>query len=98
MAVLPGAIPDQFYFTVREDGVASQIDNFAGKQVVSLDYQGLGILRIESTGHDLLTALRGENPYVETRDRQHSTPSTMSSYLGRLSRFLALPALACQGA
>ena len=60
MAVLPGAIPDQFYFTVREDGVASQIDKFAGKQVVSLDYQGLGILRIESTGHDLLTALRGK--------------------------------------
>ena len=38
MVVLPGAIPDKFYFTVREDGVASQINKFAGKQV-SLDYQ-----------------------------------------------------------
>ena len=38
MVVLPGGIPDKFNFTVREDGVASQINKFAGKQV-SLDYQ-----------------------------------------------------------
>ena len=38
MVVLPGAIPDKFYFTVREDGVADQINKCAGKQV-SLDYE-----------------------------------------------------------
>jgi hypothetical protein len=39
MVVLPGAIPDKFYFTVREDGIADKINKFAGKRV-SLDYQG----------------------------------------------------------
>ncbi len=38
MVVLPGGMPDKFYFTVREDDVASQINKFAGKQV-SLNYQ-----------------------------------------------------------
>ena len=38
MVVLPGAIPDKFYFTVREDGIADKIKKFAGKRV-SLDYQ-----------------------------------------------------------
>ena len=38
MVVLPGGMPDKFYFTVREDDVASQINRVAGKQV-SLDYQ-----------------------------------------------------------
>jgi hypothetical protein len=38
MVVLPGAIPDKFYFTVREDGIADKINKFAGKRV-SLDYQ-----------------------------------------------------------
>jgi hypothetical protein len=38
MVVLPGSIPDKFNFTVREDGIADQINRLAGKQV-RLDYQ-----------------------------------------------------------
>lgn len=37
MVVLPGAIPEKFYFTVRDDAVAEAINRLAGKRV-SLEY------------------------------------------------------------
>jgi hypothetical protein len=38
MVVLPGAIPEKFYFTVRDDAVAEAINRLAGKRV-SLQYE-----------------------------------------------------------
>lgn len=38
MVTMPGAIPDKFEFSVRDDGVAAQINALAGKRVV-LIYQ-----------------------------------------------------------
>ena len=38
MVTMPGAIPDRFEFTVREDSVAARINALAGKRVV-LSYQ-----------------------------------------------------------
>ncbi|MDP1653424.1 MAG: hypothetical protein Q8L56_11960 [Rhodocyclaceae bacterium] len=38
MVTMPGAIPDKFEFSVRDDAVAAQINAFAGKRVV-LAYQ-----------------------------------------------------------
>lgn len=38
MVTMPGAIPDKFSFTVRNEGVAQKINLLAGKRVV-LDYQ-----------------------------------------------------------
>ena len=37
MVVLPGAIPEKFYFTVRDDAVVDAINRAAGKRV-SLSY------------------------------------------------------------
>ena len=34
MVTMPGAIPDRFEFTVRDDAVAAQINALAGKRVV----------------------------------------------------------------
>jgi len=38
MVTMPGAIPDKFAFTVRDDAVASKINDLAGKRVV-LSYE-----------------------------------------------------------
>ena len=38
MVVLPGAIPEKFFFTVRDDAVADGINRLAGKRV-SLTYE-----------------------------------------------------------
>jgi hypothetical protein len=38
MVTMPGAIPDRFEFTVRDDAVAARINALAGKRVV-LSYQ-----------------------------------------------------------
>ncbi len=38
MVTMPGAIPDKFEFTVRDDSVAEQINRLAGERVV-LHYQ-----------------------------------------------------------
>ena len=38
MVVLPGAIPEKFFFTVRDDAVADAINRLAGKRV-SLTYE-----------------------------------------------------------
>lgn len=38
MVTMPGAIPDRFQFSVRDDAVAAQINALAGKRVV-LSYQ-----------------------------------------------------------
>jgi hypothetical protein len=38
MVTMPGAIPDRFQFTVRDDAVAEKINNMAGRRVV-LTYQ-----------------------------------------------------------
>ena len=38
MVTMPGAIPEKFMFTVRDDAVASNINGLAGKRVV-LSYQ-----------------------------------------------------------
>lgn len=38
MVTMPGAIPDKFEFSVRDDAVAQQINVLAGKRVV-LDYR-----------------------------------------------------------
>jgi len=34
MVTMPGAIPDKFYFTVRDDAVAAKINALAGKRLV----------------------------------------------------------------
>ena len=38
MVTMPGTVAEKFYFTVREDGVADQINLTIGKRVV-LDYE-----------------------------------------------------------
>lgn len=38
MVTMPGAIPDKFYFSVRDDAVAARINALAGKRLV-LHYQ-----------------------------------------------------------
>ncbi len=38
MVTMPGAIPDKFEFSVRDDAVAAQINAFAGKRIV-LNYE-----------------------------------------------------------
>jgi hypothetical protein len=38
MVSLPGALPEKFYFTVRDDGVAEQVNRSMGQRV-SLTYQ-----------------------------------------------------------
>ncbi|MET0218910.1 MAG: hypothetical protein ABW205_13425 [Burkholderiales bacterium] len=53
MVVLPGAIPEKFHFTVREDAIADEINKVAGKRV-SLSY----------TEHRFVpTSCFGETPY-----------------------------------
>jgi hypothetical protein len=34
MVTMPGAIPEKFYFTVRDDAMAGKINDLAGKRVV----------------------------------------------------------------
>jgi hypothetical protein len=38
MVTMPGAIPEKFYFTVREEGVVKQINQTLGRRV-ALDYE-----------------------------------------------------------
>lgn len=38
MVTMPGAIPDKFYFSVRDDAIAAKINELAGKRLV-LHYQ-----------------------------------------------------------
>jgi hypothetical protein len=38
MVTMPGAIPDKFYFTVRDEGVVKQINQTLGRRV-ALDYE-----------------------------------------------------------
>lgn len=38
MVALPGAAPEQFLFTIREENIAKQVNNFVGKRVV-LSYE-----------------------------------------------------------
>jgi hypothetical protein len=43
MVTMPGAIPDKFLFSVRDDKVAEQINKFAGKRVSLVYEQHKGI-------------------------------------------------------
>ena len=53
MVTMPGAIPDKFEFTVRDDAVAAKINQLAGKRVVLMYAQ-----------HKLLpTSCTGETEY-----------------------------------
>ncbi len=56
MVVLPGAIPEKFNFTVRDDGVAEAINRVVGKRV-SLEY---------AEHRFLPTSCFGETPYFVT--------------------------------
>jgi hypothetical protein len=43
MVTMPGAIPDKFLFSVRDDAVAKRINAFAGKRVALVYEQHKGI-------------------------------------------------------
>lgn len=43
MVTMPGAIPDKFLFSVRDDNVAKRINTFAGKRVSLVYEQHKGI-------------------------------------------------------
>jgi hypothetical protein len=43
MVTMPGAIPDKFLFSVRDDAVAKRINAFAGKKVALVYEQHKGI-------------------------------------------------------
>ncbi len=43
MVTMPGAIPDKFLFSVRDDKVAERINKFAGKRVALVYEQHRGI-------------------------------------------------------
>jgi flagellar basal body-associated protein FliL len=43
MVTMPGAIPDKFLFSVRDDKVAERINKFAGKRVALVYEQHKGI-------------------------------------------------------
>jgi hypothetical protein len=43
MVTMPGAIPDKFLFSVRDDNVAKRINAFAGKRVALVYEQHKGI-------------------------------------------------------
>jgi flagellar basal body-associated protein FliL len=43
MVTMPGAIPDKFLFSVRDDNVAERINKFAGKRVALVYEQHKGI-------------------------------------------------------
>ena len=57
MVSMPGAVPEKFYFTVRDDGVADDINKVMGKRV-SLHYE-------EKVG--LPTSCFGETRHYVTR-------------------------------
>ena len=65
MVTMPGAIPEKFQFTVRDDAVAEQINTLAGKRVV-LYYQQ----------HKFLpTSCFGETEYFVESVRELAEPS-----------------------
>jgi len=43
MVTMPGAIPDKFLFTIRDEGVAKRINQFAGKRVALIYEQHKGL-------------------------------------------------------
>ena len=57
MVSMPGAMPEKFYFTVRDDGVAEQVNRLMGKRV-TLHYE-------EKVG--LPTSCFGETRHFVTR-------------------------------
>ncbi len=60
MVTMPGAIPDKFEFTVRDDAVAAKINQLAGKRVVIMYSQ-----------HKLLpTSCSGETEYFVSDIRE----------------------------
>jgi hypothetical protein len=60
MVTMPGAIPDKFEFTVRDDAVAAKINQLAGKRVVLMYSQ-----------HKLLpTSCTGETEYFVSDIRE----------------------------
>ena len=60
MVTMPGAIPDKFEFTVRDDAVAAKINQLAGKRVVLMYAQ-----------HKLLpTSCTGETEYFVSDIRE----------------------------
>ena len=72
LVTMPGAIPEKFAFTVRDDAVASKINNLAGRRVV-LTYQQ----------HKFVpTSCFGETEYFVTAARdlsdQSPTPAVTS--------------------
>ena len=83
---MPGAIPEKFYFTVRDDAVASQINAAMGKRV-TLHYRGEG-----RAAADLL--LRRHAVLRHPRDRGQDVPlgprgkaSSMISMPGAVPKF-----------
>lgn len=43
MVTMPGAIPEKFYFSIRDDQVAERINKFAGKRVALVYEQHKGV-------------------------------------------------------
>jgi hypothetical protein len=43
MVTMPGAIPDKFLFSIRNEGVAKRINQFAGKRIVIIYEQHKGL-------------------------------------------------------
>ena len=43
MVTMPGAIPDKFYFSIRDDQVAERVNKFAGKRVAVVYEQHRGV-------------------------------------------------------
>jgi hypothetical protein len=43
MVTMPGAIPEKFYFSIRDDQVADRVNKFAGKRVALVYEQHRGV-------------------------------------------------------
>jgi hypothetical protein len=43
MVTMPGAIPEKFYFSIRDDQVAERVNKFAGKRVALVYEQHRGV-------------------------------------------------------
>ena len=57
MVTMPGAIPDKFLFSVRDEKVAEHINKFAGKRVALIYEQHKGCRRAASAIRNILSSM-----------------------------------------
>ena len=64
MTAIPGAAPEKFYFTIRSDSLAAEVDKYAGKPVVLHYEQHKGVP----------TSCFGETEYFVVGVRPQTSP------------------------